>query len=291
MTKLSITIITLFISMQAICAQATTVVGTETANDSSLALSNDSLTAIANEATLYDQTVQEDSSSRRNIFQKIQDSGLGEFARKTHWGAMGGVGPATLHFEKKDIYQHYVCNVRLGITADYNLDSLIKNIFIESGLEFQRKGYQRHFKAAAMTENYHSELKAKTNLYYLSLPITAGYRIHFQGFEFTPIIGPYFALSVGGRYKETTKNTENGEEKVIEKKYSMFEKDTDIITKYQAKRFDCGLRIAVGIEYFKGMRSSLGYDLGLVDVLKDSKQNKVKSKNGVFYISHTYFFK
>lgn len=290
MTKLSITIITLFISMQAICAQATTVVGTETANDSSLALSNDSLTAIANEATLYDQTVQEDSSSRRNIFQKIQDSGLGEFARKIHWGVMGGVGPATLHFEKKDIYQHYVCNVRVGIIADRDLKAINENLFVESGLEFQRKGYQKFFNQHA--DSLHTDYKEKTNLYYLTLPMTASYRLHFRGFEFTPMVGIYHALAIGGRFKYIRKNNDRGEYTETQKRYPMFGDKKGTERLFDTRRYDIGLRLAVGIEYFKGMRSSLGYDLGFIDVIKnDFRGDKYKSKNGVFYISHTYFFK
>lgn len=306
MTRVSIIIAFLF-SVQCISAQleskdtllaptdsmteSRTEIKTESTTDSTtLALANDSLNS--REAAVTDSLspALEDTTKKKNFFVKIKESKFGDFVRECHWGAMGGLGCATIHFDKKDIYQHYVCNVRLGITADYYLDSLLKNLFVESGLEFQRKGYQRHYEAASVSATTHTEFKAKTNLYYLTIPATAGYRFHFQGFEFTPMIGPYYALAVGGRYKQTDIDTEDGEEKVSEKKYSMFEKDSKNLTEYQARRFDIGLRIAVGIEYFKGMRSSVGYDWGFFNVLKNYREEVVKSRHGSFYVSHTYFF-
>ena len=78
-------------------------------------------------------------------YYKIKESKFAEFVGSNHWGAFGGIGPANVHFERYDLYQHAVCNVRIGIVADHDMNMLLENLFVETGLEFQRKGYQRFF--------------------------------------------------------------------------------------------------------------------------------------------------
>lgn len=289
MSRLLFSIIGVLLSIQLSFAQ------TERSNtlpdSSSAVFSQDSSvvsSAITNDSTSTTNNEEEKKSS--NVFTRIKESNLGEFARMTHWGIMGGAGPASIHFEKEDIYLHRICNVRLGAVADYDLTNLLENLFVESGLEIQRKGYQRYFNQHA--DSLHTDYKEKTNLYYLIVPTTAGYKLHFRGFEFTPMVGLYYALAVGGRFKYIRKNNDKGEYTEQEKKYPMFGDKTGTERLYDTRRFDMGLRLAVGIEYFKGHRSSLGYDLGFIDVIKsDFRGDKYRSKNGVFYISHTYFFK
>ncbi len=223
------------------------------------------------------------------LYYRFVDGNFPKFIKSNHWGAFGGIGPANVHFDKTDIYQHCVCNVRFGIVADHDMDMIKENFFVEAGLEFQRKGYQRFFEEHA--DYLHEEYKEKTNLFYLVIPTTASYRFHFRGFEFTPMVGPYYAFAIGGRYDQKRKTTDNGQYYEQSKSYGMFGDKTNTERLYDTRRFDFGLRLAVGIEYFEGMRSSMGYDWGFVDVIKsDFRGDKYKSKNGVFYISHTYFF-
>lgn len=234
-----------------------------------------------------------EETPNQNFFVKAYNSFLEsafvDFIKDNHWGAFGGIGPANVHFDRTDIYQHCVCNVRFGIVADHDMDMIKENFFVEAGLEFQRKGYQRFFEEHA--DYLHEEYKEKTNLFYLVIPTTASYRFHFRGFEFTPMVGPYYAFAIGGRYDQKRKTTDNGQYYEQSKSYGMFGDKTNTERLYDTRRFDFGLRLAVGIEYFEGMRSSMGYDWGFVDVIKsDFRGDKYKSKNGVFYISHTYFF-
>ncbi len=222
-------------------------------------------------------------------YYKIKESKFAEFVGSNHWGAFGGIGPANVHFERYDLYQHAVCNVRIGIVADHDMDMLLENLFVETGLELQRKGYQRFFDEHA--DSLHETYTEKTNLYYLIIPTTASYRFHFRGFEFTPMVGPYYAFALGGRYRQKRETNDGGKEYVQTKKYSMFGDKTGTDRLYDTRRFDFGLRIAVGIQYFENMRSSMGYDWGFMDIIKsDFRGDKYKSKNGVFYLSHTYFF-
>lgn len=235
-------------------------------------------------------SARKEGSGRQNIFTKIKDGKIGDFTRKNHWGVMGGLGPAIMHFDMDDIYRHYICNVRLGIVSERELKRVNENLFVEGAIEFQRKGYQKFFNQHA--DSLHTDYKEKTNLYYLVIPTTAGYKFHFHGFEFTPLFGPYYAIALGGRFKYDRETDDRGEHISQIKRYPMFGKKNGTERLFDTRRFDFGLRFAVGIEYFKGMRSSIGYDLGLVDVIKaDFRGDKYKSKNSVFYISHTYFFK
>lgn len=234
-----------------------------------------------------------DTSQYLTIFEKayykLKESNFAEFIGTNHWGGFGGFGPANVHFERYDLYQHAVCNVRLGIVADHDMDMINENLFVETGFELQRKGYQRFFDEHA--DSLHVTYKEKTNLYYMVIPTTASYRFEFRGFEFTPMIGPYYAFALGGRFRYKRETNDRGEYIVQTKKYSMFGDKTGTDRLYDTRRFDLGLRIAVGIQYFKNMRSSMGYDWGFIDIIKnDFRGEKYKSKNGVFYLSHTYFF-
>lgn len=222
-------------------------------------------------------------------YYKLIESKFAEFIGKNHWGAFGGFGPANVHFDKFDLYQHAVCNVRLGIVADHDMDMLKKDLFVETGIELQRKGYQRFFDEHA--DSLHVSYKEKTNLYYLVIPTTVSHRFFFRGFEFTPMVGPYYAIALGGRFRNKRETHDGGQYIMQTKKYSMFGDKTGTDRLYDTRRFDFGLRIAVGIQYFENMRSSMGYDWGFIDIIKsDFRGDKYKSRNGVFYLSHTYFF-
>lgn len=222
-------------------------------------------------------------------FAKFKETKFAQTLDECHWSVFGGVGSAIMHFDREDIFRHYVCNVRLGVTADHNLSMLNENLFVETGIEAQRKGYQRFFEQHA--DYLHTDHQEKTNLYYLIIPTTAFYRFEFRGFEFTPLFGPYFGIALGGRYKLFNEDIDHGESIVQKKTYPMFGDKSGTDRLYDTRRFDFGLRFAVGIQYFKRVKTSIGYDLGLVDVIKaDFKGDKYKSKNGAFYISVAYLF-
>lgn len=296
------TIFTIFIllvfSSQSICSQTIDGKSTETqvvntADTIILSNARDSSVLASQTKQTTDSTIEKrESVTYKTALGKklhIKETPLGEFARTTHWGIMGGLGFANVHFGRYDMYQHPICNVRLGVMADYDLTMATKNLFVEAGVEFQRKGYQRYFNQHA--DSLHTDYKEKTNLYYIIIPTNVSYRLHFHGFEFTPTVGLYYGIAMGGRFKYVRKTNDRGDYMEAEKKYSMFGDKSGTDRLYDTRRFDLGLRLAVGIEYFKGMRSSLGYDFGFIDYVKtDFRGDKYKSKNGVFYISHTYFF-
>ena len=54
------------------------------------------------------------------------------------------------------------------------------------------------------------------------------------------------------------------------------------------KRSDLGLRFGVNVTFRKHYNVSLGYDLGLLNILKDA--DEVKAKNGSFFVSLGYNF-
>ena len=54
------------------------------------------------------------------------------------------------------------------------------------------------------------------------------------------------------------------------------------------KRSDLGLHFGVNVTFRKHYNVSLGYDLGLLNILKDA--DEVKAKNGSFFVSLGYNF-
>ena len=54
------------------------------------------------------------------------------------------------------------------------------------------------------------------------------------------------------------------------------------------KRSDLGLRFGANVTFKKHYNVSLGYDLGLLNILKDA--DEVKAKNGSFFVSLGYNF-
>ncbi len=141
----------------------------------------------------------------------------------------------------------------VGAIMDWNVAG---NLYVQPGLFFTTRGVK--------------EGDWKMNANYLQIPISVAYRFPVSDtFKIDVNAGPYFAMGIGGKYKQDGF------------------KDSDIFgDEGDCKRFDAGLRVGAGVQISK-FSVGLIYDLGLANI---SKADGVDLKNGAFQISVGYNF-
>lgn len=108
----------------------------------------------------------------------------------------------------------------LGVGMDYGFN---ENWSLQSGLMISSKGFK--FKEG--------DWKAKYRPIYLDIPILAAYKFNISdNTKFVINAGPYLAIGLGGKNKETD-----------EEDIKLFDKDG-----YDWKRFDLGIQYGIGLE-------------------------------------------
>ncbi len=150
----------------------------------------------------------------------------------------------------------------IGVGADYDF---APNMAIQSGLLFSAKGTKSDVESVDITVNAN----------YLQLPVHFAYKIDVM--PLTRVVlhaGPYIAYGVGGEIK--------GKEGGVSVAVDTFDGDMGIM-----KRFDAGLGLGVGAE-FGPILLDLGWDMGLINVARDSGDESVRNQNA--YLSVGYRF-
>lgn len=108
----------------------------------------------------------------------------------------------------------------LGVGMDYGFN---ENWSLQSGLMISSKGFK--FKEGDWKDKYRS--------IYLDIPILAAYKFNISdNTKFVINAGPYLAIGLGGKNKETD-----------EEDIKLFDKDG-----YDWKRFDLGIQYDIGLE-------------------------------------------
>ncbi len=106
------------------------------------------------------------------------------------------------------------------------------------------------------------EGKTVYNPYYLEIPIHAGYsHVISENAKFYYEMGPYFAVGLVGKTDGKT-----------------------VFDDLNFRRFDFGLGLRTGVDFYKHFSLGLGYDVGLINVQKGTGANKN------FYVSAGYKF-
>ncbi|MDY3077469.1 MAG: porin family protein [Sodaliphilus sp.] len=106
------------------------------------------------------------------------------------------------------------------------------------------------------------EGKTVYNPYYLEIPIHAGYsHVISENAKFYFEMGPYFAVGLFGKTDDKT-----------------------VFDDLNFRRFDFGLGLRTGVDFYKHLSLGLGYDVGLINVQKGTGANKN------FYVSAGYKF-
>lgn len=147
-----------------------------------------------------------------------------------------------------------------GLVAQFDIP--FTNFFIQPELLFTSLGIK---------EEYQNQ-KENSNLNYIQVPIYAGYKINAGlGLNIILGVGPYFGYGISG--SDITFMDENGH---------TYKED---IFKNSFKRFDFGFSAMGGIQYNK-FQVTVGYDLGIVDLMNTPEWSTVKDQFNLSSISN-----
>ncbi|MCD8265590.1 MAG: PorT family protein [Prevotellaceae bacterium] len=150
----------------------------------------------------------------------------------------------------------------IGAIADI---PLVKNYFyITPGLYFTQKGYK------------YSEYgdKDKANPMYLEIPILFSGRYTFGIAQLQVNFGPYFAVGVAGKEKETYDGDTD--------KDDFFGKDSGI------KRFDAGLSVGAGVTLAQHYYVGIQYEAGLANLYDGGGDDKLRNKNFMVTVGYNF---
>lgn len=143
-------------------------------------------------------------------------------------------------------------------------------VFFEPGLMLQ-------FKGGKLDTGYGT---FKTNVVYLEIPATFSCRCEInKDLALQPSFGPFFALGISGKYKNSNDGGSTSEDLFGDDGY--------------AKRGDMGFKFAVGALIRSSYYVGLGYDISFVNIAKEKMEDltgSLKVRNGSFNISAGYYF-
>lgn len=211
-------------------------------------------------------------------------------AQVVNFGVRAGMNVATAGGNFKDGIKDYMdfksrVGFHVGVIADVELS---EKFYLQPGLYFTTKGLKAEDKEG-------SYFDIKYNLNYLELPILASYRFNLSdNVQWQINAGPYFAVGVGGKVKET--EFDSYEDKKFEYEYDAFgvaDEDSDE-EKGGLKRFDAGLSFGTGITYNK-IYFGIKYDLGLANIAdkkawtdENGKGQKIRNRNFAISVGYTF---
>ena len=181
-------------------------------------------------------------------------------AQNLSFNVKGGLNMSNVYGDVEDTKMK--TGFHIGVGADYNF---APNMAIQTGLLFSGKG--------AKADIGNIDYTASAN--YLQLPVHYAYKIDASpGTKVVLHAGPYFAYGIGGEVK--------GKDNGVSVSIDTFDGDIGLLN-----RFDAGLGLGVGAE-FGPILLDLGWDMGLINVARDSGDDKVKNQNA--YLSVGYRF-
>lgn len=143
-------------------------------------------------------------------------------------------------------------------------------LYLETGLYLSSRG-------GTTKEYFSGDIKVgkiKFNMQYFQIPAAISLHFDFNKFSVQPLVGIYYSLGI------------HGNAKIDGKKVDLFRSEE--YTKQSFKRSDFGVRFGANFTYQKHYNISLGYDLGLMNISKESDDDKAKNRS--FYVSLGYNF-
>ncbi len=168
-------------------------------------------------------------------------------------------------------------------------------LYIQPGLYFTQKGYK--FKEQSFWDDEEESWKTSMNPTYMEIPILISGRYNVNSnVQLQVSFGPYFAVGLGGKFKETEiegkyKWTENDKIFSKEKDYDEDYDDDDSYGGLGYKRFDAGLSFGAGVLLKKHYFIGFQYELGLVNIKpSDWKKWGESAQNRNFMLSVGYNF-
>ncbi len=187
----------------------------------------------------------------------------------------------------------------VGATAEYGLS---ESFALQFGLMYTRKGYTVTVSELTEMEGvpFQADVKIKTNLNYLEIPIQAVYKIN----KLQIYAGPYVAFGMGGKAKANLSVSsplvpdvadELGSETTLRPVFGKYDPKDVPENEGVYNALDIGLNVGVGYE-FGPVLVNAGYSLGLSKIAPKSIEDQVNPddknnhKNSVFTASVSYFF-
>ena len=166
----------------------------------------------------------------------------------------------------------YNANSRTGFKAGFRME--IDAPFITEGFYFDMEALLSS-RGATIQQIYADNYFSNTfRPYYLEIPIHAGYRYDFgKDLGLFASFGPYFDIGLFGKNKFF-----NG----------VATSKPDTFAGSGIKRFDFGLGLRGGVQFFEHYRIFVGYDWGLVDIARKAENDSAYNRN--FYIGASYMF-
>ena len=204
-----------------------------------------------------------------------------------HVAVVAGIGNANMYTSSDNQYigKRPILHYYAGGLVDY-APFRNRNLFIESGVMFQQKGYQSENTGYEVVE------ESKLRMLCLNFPLLACYSLDVSGIYVVPQIGPYFSAVLMANKKGFRKFMSEEEGKSDIQKY-----DNDLFEEENAhgenkyRRFDCGLHFGISIVFLKHFRGGIGYDLGFMNFQREKYMDKkVKTNVGAFSVNFAYYF-
>ncbi len=182
------------------------------------------------------------------------------------WGAMAGMNSSDFSTDGLDSKVGF----HVGIKAEKDLPQIAQGVYLDMAALLSLKGAQINGNDASL----------KFNPYYLEIPIHMGYKYAINdNFAIFGNFGPYFAVGLFGKMKATGYLIDE-----VEGLTSIHD-SAKVFGSNAMKRFDFGLGLKAGVEFFQKYQVSIGYDWGLLDNIEDSG-----NKNRNLMLSVGYFF-
>jgi hypothetical protein len=174
----------------------------------------------------------------------------------------------------------------VGIVADMQAG---KNFFVRSGINFQQNGV----KISTTLPGTPGEISnisavASSSLRYLQVPLYAMFVRPVGNIEFYAGAGPYYSFGISGNVKTSvTTNYADGTKETEVYESRAFPEDGGGASEF--KRSDYGMGATAGCRMNNGLFLNIGYQLGLMNIDRQSSTDSYKSR--AFQIGIGYYFK
>lgn len=169
---------------------------------------------------------------------------------------------------------------RIGYNLGFSYQlPVVSKLFLETGLNLSTRG------AKVGSDNPlfegDGQETVKFNMLYVQLPVAISWHFDLNKVSLQPFVGVYYGLGVSGKMKQ-------GDQKMDLFKETTIDEDVE---PQMFKRSDFGVRFGVGAAFCRKYYVSVGYDLGMCNLVKDKEMaSEGKFKNGNLFISVGYNF-
>lgn len=206
-------------------------------------------------------------------------AGLTAFGQnESSFGVRAGLNVANLHLSAGGLSASLDSRASYHVGFAYQQPVLrVLPLYFETGLYLSGRGAS----VTAGDLDLDVEGKAKFNMLYLQVPAVVSWHFNIKSVSIQPAAGVYYGFGIHGKLKGDAAKVD------LFKEISVPVEDGSVEGQV-FKRSDFGLRFGVGVTVMKHYYAGVGYDLGLLNISKDSGEGKIK--NGSFFISLGYNF-